>query len=111
MGAVAAGSGLDWAITNTIEAEKDPTVIEVFPDEEPDELSPEEPLIRPQGTETLLAALNGSRGEVRAGTNTRNVIGAGPLRIVTDAKAAPLHSGGACIHGPDARLAVILRRC
>ena len=110
MAPVAAGSGLDWAITNTIEAEKDPTVIEVFPDEEPDELSPEEPLIRPQDTETLLAALDGSRVEVRAETNTRHVIGDGPLRIVTDANAVPLHSDAACIDGLDARQWVLLRQ-
>src|SRR5260370_41069842 len=98
MGAVAAGSGLDWAITNTIEAEKDPTGIEVFPDEEPDELSPEEPLIRPQDKETLLAALDGSRVEVRSEPNTRHVIADGPLRIVTEANTVPPHSRTACTY-------------
>jgi hypothetical protein len=92
------------------EIEKDPTVAEAFPDEEPDELPFEEPLVGPQDTETLLAALDGSGVEVRAETNTRHVIGDGPLRIVTDASAVPLHPDAACIDGLDACQWVLLRQ-
>jgi hypothetical protein len=46
--------------------------------------------------EALLAALDRSGIEVRSETNTRHLIGDGPLRIVTDVSAVALH--------PDAKL-------
>jgi hypothetical protein len=88
----------------------DPTIIEAFPDEEAADPAPEPPLIGPEETETLLAALDGSGIEVRAETNTRHVIGEAPLRIVTDAGAIPLHPDAACVDGLDQRQWALLRQ-
>jgi superfamily II DNA or RNA helicase len=87
----------------------DPAVTEAFPDEEAADPAPEPPLIGPDETETLLSALDGTGVEVRAETNTRHVIGDGPLRIVTDAGAIPLHPDTACIDGLDQRQWALLR--
>jgi hypothetical protein len=92
------------------EIESDPTVTEAFPDDDPADLPPEPPLIEPQDTETLLAALDGTGIEVRAETNTRHIIGDGPLRIVTDASAIPLHPDAACVDGLDVRQWALLRQ-
>jgi hypothetical protein len=40
---------------------------------------------------------------VRAESNTRHIIDDGPLRIVTDPTAIPLHQHAACVDGLDAR--------
>jgi superfamily II DNA or RNA helicase len=92
------------------EIEKDPTIAEAFPDESAAELPPEPPLVGPQDAEALLDALDGTGIEVRAETNTRHIIGDGPLRIVTDASAVPLHSDAACVDGLDARQWALLRQ-
>ncbi|MGH7087672.1 MAG: DEAD/DEAH box helicase [Stellaceae bacterium] len=90
--------------------ENNPAVTEAFPDEEVADPAPEPPLIGPEDTEALLAALDGTGIEVRAETNTRHVIGEGPLRIVTDPGAIPLHPGAACIDGLDLRQWTLLRQ-
>jgi hypothetical protein len=92
------------------EIEKDPTITEAFPDDDAVELPPEPPLIGPHDTEALLGALDGTGIEVRAETNTRHVVADGPLRIVTDASAIPLHPDATCIDGLDARQCAILRQ-
>ncbi len=92
------------------EIENDPTITEAFPDDDPAQLAPEVPLMGPEDTETLLAALDGSGIEVRAETNTRHVIGDGPLRIVTDADAVALHPDAASVDGLDARQWALLRQ-
>jgi hypothetical protein len=92
------------------EIEDDPTVIEAFPDDDATELPPEPPLFEPQETEALLAALDGSGIEVPAETNTRHIVGDGPLQIVTDAGAVALHPSAACVDGLDARQWAMLRQ-
>jgi Helicase conserved C-terminal domain len=92
------------------EIEDDPTVTEAFPDDDPAELQPEAPLVGPQDTEALLAALDGSGIEVRAETNTRHLIGDGPLRIVTDTSAVAPHPYASCVDGLDARQWALLRQ-
>jgi hypothetical protein len=63
-----------------------------------------------EDTEALLAALDGTGIEVRAETNTRHRIGDGPLRIVTDGSAVPLHPDPNCIDGLDPRQWSLLRQ-
>ena len=92
------------------EIENDPTITEAFPDDDPAELPSEPPLIGPQDTEALLAALDGSGIEVRAETNTRHLIGDGPLKLVTDPTAIPDHQDAACVDGLDARQWALLRQ-
>ena len=92
------------------EIEADPTITEAFPDDDPAEPPPEVPLVGPQDTEALLAALDGSGIEVRAESNTRHIIDDGLLRIVTDASAVPLHQEAACVDGLDARQWALLRQ-
>jgi hypothetical protein len=90
--------------------ENDPTVTEAFPDDDPSDLPVERSLVGPRDTEVLLAALDGTGIEIRAETNTRHLIGDGPLRIVTDASAVPSHLEAACVDGPDARQWALLRQ-
>jgi hypothetical protein len=92
------------------EIEKDPTIVEAFPDEDAEELPPEPSLVEPQDVEALLDALDGTGIEVHAETNARHIIGDGPLRIVTDAGAISLHPEAACIDGLDARQWGLLRQ-
>jgi hypothetical protein len=90
--------------------ENDPTVTEAFPDDDPSDLPVERSLVGPRDTEVLLAALDGTGIEIRAETNTRHLIGDGPLRIVTDASAVPSHLEAACVDGLDARQWALLRQ-
>jgi hypothetical protein len=85
------------------------TVIEAFPVEDAVEPPPEAPLIGPDDTKALLAALDGTGIEVRAETNTRHLIGDGPLRIVTDGSAVAFHLEASCIDGLDLRQWSLLR--
>jgi hypothetical protein len=93
-----------------LEIKNDPTFTEAFPDDGPTDLPPEPPLVGPQDTEALLAALDGTGIEILAETNTRHLIGDGPLRIVTDASAIPSHPEAACVDGLDARQWALLRQ-
>jgi hypothetical protein len=63
------------------EIKDDPTVAAAFPDDDPADLPLQPPLTGPQDTEALLAALD-TGIEVQAESNTRHIIGDGPLRIV-----------------------------
>jgi len=92
------------------EIESDPTVTEAFSEDDAAEPPPEAPLIGPEDAEALLAALDGTGIEVRAETNTRHRIGDGPLRIVTDGSAVPLHRDATCIDSLDPRQWVLLRQ-
>jgi hypothetical protein len=92
------------------EIQNDPTVIEAFPFEDAVEPPLETPLIGPDDTEALLAALDGTGIEVRAETNTRHLIGDGPLRIVTDGGAVAFHPEASCVDGLDLRQWSLLRQ-
>jgi hypothetical protein len=92
------------------EIENDPTVTGAYPDDDPADLPPELPLVGPQDTEALLAGLGGTGIDILAETNTRHLIGDGPLRIVTDASAIPSHPEAACVDGLDARQWALLRQ-
>lgn len=92
------------------EIENDPTITEAFPEDDAVEPPLETPLIGQGDTEALLDALDGSGIEVQAETNTRHLIGKGPLRIVTDGSAVPLHAEAACVDGLDPRQWSLLRQ-
>lgn len=90
--------------------EGDPTVMQAFPDDDAAAIQPSRPLVRPEDTEVLLAALDGTGITVRAETNSRHVIGDGPLHIVTDPGAVAEHMDAACVDGLDPRQWKLLRQ-
>jgi len=92
------------------EIRQDPTLMQAFPEDEPAELAAEPPLVRPEDTEALLAALDGSGVAVVAETNSRHRIGTGPLQIVTTAAAVADHPDAATLDGLDPRQWALLRQ-
>ena len=92
------------------EIREDPTLMQACPEDEPAQLNVEPPLVRPEDTEPLLAALDGSGITVVAQTTSRHRIGAGPLQIVTNAAAVADHPDAATLDGLDPRQWALLRQ-
>jgi Helicase conserved C-terminal domain len=83
--------------------QNDPTIMHVFPDADPSDITQDSPLVSAADTETLLNALDGTGLDVHADTNGLYVIAGGPLRIAADPAAVLDDPEAACVDGLDQR--------
>ena len=91
--------------------ENDPALTQAFSISDPIDEVQEPPLVMPEDTETLLAALDGAGVEVHAETNSCHRVGDnGSLRIVTNARALADYPDAACVDGLDERQWALLRQ-
>ena len=87
-----------------------PAVMDVFPDAEPISMAPEPSLLPADCARVLLGALAGTGIDAYPVTSELHIIGDGPLRIATTAKAVVDDPEAACIDGLDHRQWALLRQ-